>query len=221
MNPIIIFILFMLVYKEDNRLPNYYDTFTLEQIAGKLNFAISALDRINHLNELAHIPLERGNITNTLEDSIHTVKPLLASGRTLHQLENVESVMSNVKKISDLHTAMETLAPMISPMLQLAGSRTGIQGSDILSALTQVYSLDSNANPENAEADVDTDADAEPDLTPDITFEAPAYGDAEQFSGAEADADADIDMDAETAKDYAEFLRKWREADESDEKEAS
>lgn len=207
MNPIIIFILFMLVYKEDNHLPNYYDTFTLEQIAGKLNFAISALDRINHLNELAHTPLERGNITNTLEDSIHTVKPILASGRTLHQLENVESVMSNVKKISDLHTAMEILSPMISPMLQLAGSRTGIQGSDILSALTQVYSLDSNTNPENSEEPEDTVA---------------VDADAEEVSDADSDVfNEDADMDSETAKDYAEFLRKWHEADESDEKEAS
>ncbi|QHI72860.1 hypothetical protein [Aminipila terrae] len=99
MNPIVTFVLFMLLYQEDNHFPNHFDTFRLERLLDNLNTAVSSLDRINHLNELAHEPLVKGNIAHTIEDSIHTVKPLFPDGKPQKQLDTIESVIDSFKKI--------------------------------------------------------------------------------------------------------------------------
>lgn len=114
MNPIIVFVLFMLLYQENNNFPNHFDTFRLEQLLDKLNSTVSSLDRINHLNELAHEPLMKGNITHTIEDSIHTAKPLFPEGRPQQHLDTIESVMDSIKKIGGLQKMAQNLGPMLS-----------------------------------------------------------------------------------------------------------
>ncbi|MHC1722605.1 MAG: hypothetical protein AB9836_05295 [Aminipila sp.] len=122
MNPIIVFVLFMLLYQEDNNFPNHFDTFRLERLLGKLNSTVSSLDRINHLNELAHEPLIRGNLAHTIEDSIHTAKPLFPEGRPQQHLETIESVIDSIKKIGGLQKMAQNLGPMLSILNNLPTS---------------------------------------------------------------------------------------------------
>lgn len=130
MNPILILILFLLIYKDNNRFPNYYDTFRLEKLLEELQYTISSLDNINHLNELAHNPLERGKITHTLEDSIHTVKPLLPPGsKPTQHLSNLESIVGNIQKVGSMQNMIQTYGPLIKPMLEMMNN-DGIQKED-------------------------------------------------------------------------------------------
>lgn len=120
MNPIVTFVLFMLLYQEDNHFPNHFDTFRLERLLDNLNTAVSSLDRINHLNELAHEPLVKGNIAHTIEDSIHTVKPLFPDGKPQKQLDTIESVIDSFKKIGGLQKMAQNLGPMLSILNNLS-----------------------------------------------------------------------------------------------------
>lgn len=119
MNPLLILILFLLIYKENNKFPNYYDTFRLEKLLNELQFAVNSLDKINHLNHLAHNPLERGTIVPTIEDSIHTVKPLLPSSSTPSRyLDNIESFIGNIQKVGNMQNLLQTYGPLINQMLK-------------------------------------------------------------------------------------------------------
>nr|WP_315023494.1 hypothetical protein [uncultured Aminipila sp.] len=122
MNPIIVFVLFMLLYQEDNNFPNHFDTFRLERLLEKLNTTVSSLDRINHLNELAHEPLIKGNLAHTIEDSIHTAKPLFPEGKPQQHLDTIESVMDSIKKIGGLQKMAQNLGPMLSILNNLPTS---------------------------------------------------------------------------------------------------
>ncbi|QAT43487.1 hypothetical protein [Aminipila luticellarii] len=114
MNPIIVFVLFMLLYQENNHFPNHFDTFGLEKLLDQLNHAVVSLDRINHLNELAHEPFVKGNITHTIEDSIHTVKPLFPDGKPQEHLDTIESVIESFKKIGNLQKMAQNIGPMLN-----------------------------------------------------------------------------------------------------------
>lgn len=114
MNPIIVFVLFMLLYQENNNFPNHFDTFKLERLLDNLNSTVSSLDRINHLNELAHQPLVKGNIRHTIEDSIHTAKPLFPEGRPQQHLDTIESVLESINKIGGLQKMAQNLGPMLN-----------------------------------------------------------------------------------------------------------
>lgn len=133
MNPIIIFILFILLYQDNNHFPNYYDTFKLEQLLDKLNFAVHSLDRINHLNELAHEPLEKGRIADTLEDSIHTVKPLLPEGKSQQSLESIASVIEGMRKIGGLQNMAQSLGPIMGMLNNLSGDSSSENSFSALS----------------------------------------------------------------------------------------
>lgn len=126
MNPIIIFVLFMLLFQEDNKFPNYYDTFKLERLLDKLSHTVTSLNQINHLNELAHEPLAHGNIAHTIQDSIHTVKPLLPEGKRRQQLDSVASVIEGMKKIGDF----QNLAKTMGPMMNMLGTLNSQDNSD-------------------------------------------------------------------------------------------
>ncbi|QIB70186.1 hypothetical protein Ami103574_13185 [Aminipila butyrica] len=114
MNPVVTFVLFLLLYQENNHFPNHFDTFQLEKVLDRLNHTVSSLDRINHLNELAHEPLVKGNIAHTIEDSIHTAKPLFPEGRPQQHLDTLESLMESFKKIGGLQKMAQNLGPMLS-----------------------------------------------------------------------------------------------------------
>ncbi|MBN7773906.1 hypothetical protein [Clostridium aminobutyricum] len=114
MNPVIIFALFALLYQEDNHFPNYFDTFKLEQTVEKFNHVVVSLNQINHLNELAHQPLIPGKIAHTIEDSIHTVKPLLPEGKRRQQLDSVASVLDGMKRLGDFQNLAKTMGPVMN-----------------------------------------------------------------------------------------------------------
>lgn len=156
MNPILILILFLLIYKENNRFPNYYDTFHLEKLLNQLQYTINSLDKINHLNQLAHSPLERGNLVPTIEDSIHTVKPLLPSNSTsVHHLDNIESFIGNIQKVGNIQNIMQTYGPLLKPML-----------ASMTSSSTANYISDDNPDLNSCSAHISS-TDSEP-----ITFDA-------------------------------------------------
>ncbi|MFV0515902.1 MAG: hypothetical protein ACK5MV_00695 [Aminipila sp.] len=122
MNPIVVFALFMLLYQENNHFPNHFETFKLEKLLDKLNYTVESLDRINHLNELAHEPFVKGNIAHTIEDSIHTVKPLFPEGRSQQHLDTVESIVNSIKKVGNLQNMAQSLGPMLSMLNNLPSS---------------------------------------------------------------------------------------------------
>ncbi|MBE6034841.1 hypothetical protein [Aminipila sp.] len=114
MNPVVVFVLFTLLYQENNNFPNHFETFKLERLLDKLNSTVSSLDRINHLNDLAHEPLVRGNITRTIEDSIHTAKPLFPEGKPQQHLDTIESVIESFKKIGNLQKMAQNIGPVLN-----------------------------------------------------------------------------------------------------------
>lgn len=122
MNPIITCVLFTLIYQENNNFPNHFDTFKLEQLLDKLNYTVNSLDRINHLNEIAHEPLVKGNLTHTIEDSIHTAKPLFREGKPKQQLDTIESVLESLKKLGGLQNMAQNLGPMLNAISDIPSS---------------------------------------------------------------------------------------------------
>lgn len=122
MNPIIVIFLFMLLYQDNNNFPNHFDTFKLEKLLDKLNYTVTSLDHINHLNEIAHEPLIKDNLANTIEDSIHTVKPLFPEGKSQQNLDTIESIMQSMKKIGGLQNMAQNLGPVMKMLGNLPSS---------------------------------------------------------------------------------------------------
>lgn len=122
MNPIMVVVLFLLLYQENNNFPNHFETFKLERLLDKLNFAVSSLDKINHLNEIAHEPLQRENIAHTIQDSLHTVKPLLPNEKSQQHLDTIESVIDSIQKIGGIQNMAQSLGPALKMLSTFSSS---------------------------------------------------------------------------------------------------
>lgn len=94
--------------------PNYFDTFKMELLLDRMHTMTNAMEKINHLSQVRQTPLTKANSMDRIQDSLDAVRGFLADNKTSHQLDNISSTISGVKKIGDLDNLMATMGPILS-----------------------------------------------------------------------------------------------------------
>lgn len=92
----------------------YIDTFRLELLLDRLHSMTSALENVNHLNQMRNIPLNKNNSLDRVQESLDAIRGLIYDQRSNKQIDMISSAVSNVKRISDMEGMMTTLGPILS-----------------------------------------------------------------------------------------------------------
>ena len=100
--------------------PGYFDTFKMELLLDRLHETVDALERVNHLHQIASEPLTRRNSADKLRESVETVKPFLPEDKA-RELTGITGAMDSLKQFGDLQGLMQTMGPMLK-MLTAPGN---------------------------------------------------------------------------------------------------
>lgn len=94
--------------------PGYFDTFRMEMLLDRLRNMTSTLEKVNHLNQMRNIPLNKDNSIDRIQESLEAVKGLLYANKSTKSIDNLSSTLSNVKQLGDMQGIMTNMAPILS-----------------------------------------------------------------------------------------------------------
>ncbi|WP_027399595.1 hypothetical protein [Anaerovorax odorimutans] len=94
--------------------PTYFDTFKMELFLDRMHSITNALEKINHLNQVRQVPMNKSNYLDRIQDSLDAVRGFLSENKTSNQIDNISNTISGVKKFGDIENIMSTMAPIIS-----------------------------------------------------------------------------------------------------------
>lgn len=94
--------------------PSYIDTFKIELLLDRLHSMTNTLEKVNHLNQMRNIPLNRNNSLDRIQESIDTVRGFIADNKASKKLDNISNTISGVKKFGDMKGLMSTISPILT-----------------------------------------------------------------------------------------------------------
>ena len=94
--------------------PGYFDTFRMELLLDRLHNLTQTLEKINHLNQMSGVPLNRDNSIDRIQESLEAVRGLLSSNKSTKQIDKLSNTLSGVKKIGDMQGIMTNMGPILS-----------------------------------------------------------------------------------------------------------
>jgi hypothetical protein len=94
--------------------PGYFDTFKMELLLDRLRGMTNTLEKVNHLNQMKNVPLDRNNSLDRIQESLDAVKGLLYTNKSSKNIDNLANTLSNVKQLGDVQSLMTNMAPILS-----------------------------------------------------------------------------------------------------------
>jgi len=94
--------------------PGYFDTFRMELLLDRLRNMTTTLERVNHLNQLKSVPINRSNSIDRVQESLEAVKGLLYANKNTKHIDNLSNTLSNVKQLGDMQGLMTNMGPILS-----------------------------------------------------------------------------------------------------------
>ena len=94
--------------------PGYFDTFKMEMLLDRLHGMTDTLERVNHLNQLKGVPINRSNAVDRIQESLDAVKGFLYTNKSTKNLDSITNTLSNVKQLGDLQGIMTNMGPILS-----------------------------------------------------------------------------------------------------------
>ena len=94
--------------------PGYFDTFRMELLLDRLHSMTSTLEKVNHLNQIRGVPLNKNNAIDRVQDSLDAVKGLLYTNKSTKQIDSLANTLSNVKQLGDMQSIMTNMGPILS-----------------------------------------------------------------------------------------------------------
>ncbi len=94
--------------------PGYFDTFRMELLLDRLHTMTSTLEKVNHLNQIRGIPLNKNNAIDRVQESLDAVKGLLYTNKSTKQIDSLANTLSNVKQLGDMQSIMTNMGPILS-----------------------------------------------------------------------------------------------------------
>lgn len=94
--------------------PGYFDTFRMELLLDRLHNMTNTLEKVNHLNRMKSVPLNRSNSIDRVQESLEAVKGLLYANKSTKQIDSLANTLSNVKQLGDMQGLMTNMAPILS-----------------------------------------------------------------------------------------------------------
>lgn len=94
--------------------PGYFDTFRMEMLLDQLRNMTTTLEKVNHLNQLRSVPINRNNSIDRIQESLEAVKGLLYTNKSAKKLDSITNTLSGVKQIGDMQNIMTNMGPILS-----------------------------------------------------------------------------------------------------------
>lgn len=94
--------------------PGYFDTFRMEMLLDRLHNMTNTLEKVNHLNQIKGVPLNRTNAIDRVQESLDAVKGLLYANKSTKPIDSLSNTLSNVKQLGDMQGLMTNMAPILS-----------------------------------------------------------------------------------------------------------
>jgi len=94
--------------------PGYFDTFRMELLLDRLRNMTATLEKVNYLNQLKSVPMNRNNSIDRIQESLDAVKGLLYANRNTKHIDNLANTLSNVKQLGDVQGLMTNMGPILS-----------------------------------------------------------------------------------------------------------
>lgn len=94
--------------------PGYFDTFRMELLLDRLHTMTSTLEKVNHMNQIRGIPLNKNNAIDRVQESLDAVKGLLYTNKSTKQIDSLANTLSNVKQLGDMQSIMTNMGPILS-----------------------------------------------------------------------------------------------------------
>ena len=94
--------------------PGYFDTFRMELLLDRLHNMTDTLEKVNHLNQMRSVPLNKDNSIDRIQESLDAVRGLLYTNKSTKQIDSLSNTLSGVKKIGDMQGIMTNMAPILS-----------------------------------------------------------------------------------------------------------
>lgn len=94
--------------------PGYFDTFRMELLLDRLHNMTQTLEKVNHLNQMRGVPMNRDNSIDRIQESLEAVRGLLYSNKSTKQIDKLSNTLSGVKRIGDMQGIMTNMGPILS-----------------------------------------------------------------------------------------------------------
>ena len=94
--------------------PGYFDTFKMEMLLDQLHNMTNTLEKVNHLNQLKSVPINKNNSIDRVQESLDAVKGLLYANKSSKHIDSLTNTLSNVKQLGDMQGMMTNMAPILS-----------------------------------------------------------------------------------------------------------
>lgn len=94
--------------------PGYFDTFRMEMLLDQLRNMTNTLEKVNHLNQLRSVPINRSNSIDRLQESLEAIKGLMYTNKSTKKLDSISNTLSSVKQIGDMQNIMSNMGPLLS-----------------------------------------------------------------------------------------------------------
>lgn len=94
--------------------PGYFDTFRMELLLDRLHQMTSTLEKVNHLNQMKGIPINKNNAIDRVQESLDTVKDLLYTNKSAKKIDSLSNTLSSVKQLGDMQGIMTNMGPILS-----------------------------------------------------------------------------------------------------------
>lgn len=94
--------------------PGYFDTFRMELLLDRLHNLTQTLEKVNHLNQMRGVPLNRDNSIDRIQESLEAVRGLLYTNKSTKQIDKLSNTLSGVKRIGDMQGIMTNMGPILS-----------------------------------------------------------------------------------------------------------
>lgn len=94
--------------------PVYFDTFQMELLLDRLHNMTNTMEKINRLNNLKNVPMNKSNYIDRIQESLDATRGLLYNSKSTKQIDSLTKSLSTVKKFGDMKGLMANIEPILS-----------------------------------------------------------------------------------------------------------
>lgn len=93
---------------------DYFDTFKMELLLDRLRTITEALEKLNHLRQMQHLPPSKETSMSKIQESVDAAKGFLADTKAAGQLDTISDTISGVKQLGDISGLISSMGPILS-----------------------------------------------------------------------------------------------------------
>lgn len=93
---------------------SYFDTFKMELLLDRLHTITEALEKLNHLRQIQHVPPSKESSMARIQDSLDAAKGFLADTKAQDRLDALSNTLAGVKQLGNMESLISSMGPILS-----------------------------------------------------------------------------------------------------------